>query len=106
MGLDQYLFLRDQKRRRFEPSAELFYWRKFWALQNVMRDLWGRNQKEEFPEIEEFNGSFIEITLDLLDEIENAMSREWNPEYEYESAFKVVRSLLEKKLKVFYHNNY
>lgn len=83
MGLDQYAFVTTQDNTKYrddgvigikdgEDLVEVAYWRKHPYLQGFMQQLWEGH--------EDFNCVYVEVTEEVLDDLEDAVSREVLPE--------------------------
>ena len=82
MGLDQYATARrgeatkdDEGHLFYEDSMELAYWRKHPSLQGFMENLWFEKGNEG-----EFNCVDLELTLEDLDSMEEALDENALPE--------------------------
>jgi hypothetical protein len=77
MGLDQYAHTRLPKslQAKNEKPTELAYWRKHNALQGWMESLWRDNGGEG-----EFNCVDVYLTLDDINDLEAAVTRDNLPE--------------------------
>jgi hypothetical protein len=73
MGLDQYAYTRKPNQK--EQQQEIAYWRKHNALQGWMESLWRDNGGEG-----EFNCVEVVLTLDDINNLEAAVTRDNLPE--------------------------
>jgi len=73
MGLDQYI------ERRVLKKEEIFYWRKFGELQNLMEQIW--REQNQFQDNKEFNCVELILTTEVCDRVIKAIKNNEMPDH-------------------------
>jgi len=73
MGLDQEI------RRKIIKKEEVFYWREFGELQNLMEVIW--REQNPFQDDKEFNCVELVLTTEICDRVINAIKNRNLPDH-------------------------
>ena len=73
MGLDQYI------ERKVLKKEEIFYWRKFGELQNLMSQIWREQNPDDSGD---FNCIELVLTTEICDRVINSIKQKNLPDHE------------------------